>query len=311
MLRQKLLPAMLAILPATGALTSQTTDVYAATEPCATRPGSAAPARSHWYYRINRGDNHRCWYLSSLEARSVRRGASVVRRNFTSRRTRPTQHASESEIDARTPSRMEPTKAALALEQAMVEAFAARWPDLPEYEPLDVHTVATRSYIEDPGVHADQISLVSVVDGKRARQQQQTSAVFEPVILAGALMTGLLVAGGVFRLTRRHRRTYSRNQRCSSANQLDRRADELARFTEPNGNGLTPETRGDRPVWHASTPTDPAEDFARSLRQLTRGLQLVLAGRVSRRSFSARTRTAMVTLATQPTVGAASAKRLA
>jgi hypothetical protein len=230
MLRQKLLPAMLAVLPATGALTSQTTDVYAATEPCATRPGSTAPARSHWCYRINRGDNHRCWYLSSLEARSVRRGASVVRRNFLGRRTRPTQHASDSEIDARTPSaQMEPTKAALALEQAMVEAFAARWPDLPEYEPLDVHTVATRSYIEDPGVHADQISLVSVVDGKRARKQQQTSAVFEPVILAGALMTGLLVAGGVFRLTRRHRRTYSRDQRCSSTNQLDRRADELAR----------------------------------------------------------------------------------
>ena len=313
MLRQKLLPAMLALLPATGALTSQTTDVYAATEACATRPGSKAPAGSHWYYRINRGDNHRCWYLSSLEARSVRRGASVVRRNFISRRTRPTQHVSESEIDARTPSaQMQPTTAALTLEKATVEAFAARWPDRPEYEPLDVHTVVTRSYIEDPGVvHADQISLVSVVDGKRARQQQQTSAVFEPVILAGALMTGLLVAGGVFRLTRRHRRTYSRDQRCSSANQPDRRADMLARFTEPNENGLIPETRGDRPVWHASTPTDPAEDFARSLRELTRGLQLVLAGRVSRRSFSARTRTAMVTLATQPTVGAAPAKRLA
>ena len=200
MLRQKLLPAMLALLPATGALTAQTTDVYAATEPCAIRPGSTAPAGSHWYYRINRGDNHRCWYLSSLEARSVRRGASVVRRNFLSRRTRPTQHVSESEIDARTPSaQMEPTKAALALEQAMVEAFAARWPDLPEYEPLDAHTVATRSYIEDPGVHADQISLVSVVDGKRAGQRQ-ASAVFEPVILGGALMTALLVAGGVFRL---------------------------------------------------------------------------------------------------------------
>jgi hypothetical protein len=307
MLRQKLLPAMLALLPATGALTAQTTDVYAATEPCATRPGSAAPAGSHWYYRINRGDNHRCWYLSSLEARSVRQGASVVRRNSLSRRTRPAQYASESEINARTPAaQMEPTTAALALEQATVEAFAARWPDLPEYEPLDVHTVATRSYIEDLGVvHADQISLVSVVDGQRPRQQQQTSAVF----VAGALMTGLLVAGGVFRLTRRHRRTYSRD--LASTNQPDRRADMLARFTEPNENGLTPETRSERPVWHPSTPTVPAEDFERSLRELTRGLQLVLAGRVSRRSFSARTRTAMVSLATQPTVGAASAKRFA
>ena len=38
MLRQKLLPAMLALLPATGALTAQTTDVYAATEPCGSGP---------------------------------------------------------------------------------------------------------------------------------------------------------------------------------------------------------------------------------------------------------------------------------
>jgi hypothetical protein len=248
MLRQKLLPAILVMLPATGALTAQTTIVEASTEPCRTRPGSTAPAGSHWYYRINRGDNHRCWYLSSQEVRSVRRGASVVRHNFISRRRRLAQYESGSEIDARMASaQMKPAVAALALEQAAVEAFAARWPDLPQYAPLDVRRVATTSYTKDPAMHADQISLVSLVDGKRAGQQQ-TSAIFEPVILGGALMTVLLITGGVFRLTRRHGRTYSRDQRA-------------------------------------------------------------VAGHVSRRSFSARTRAVVVSQATQPTVGAASAKR--
>jgi len=310
MLRQKLLPAILVMLPATGALTAQTTIVEAATEPCRTRPGSAAPAGSHWYYRINRGDNHRCWYLSSQEARSARRGASVVRRNFISRRTPVARHGNESEIDARPSSpEVKPTEAALALEQTTLDAFAARWPDAPEYKPLDVRTVATMSFTKDPAMHADQIALVSVVDGKRAGQQQ-APAVFEPVILGGALMTALLVAGGVFRLTRRHRRTSSRDQPCASANQLERPADVLARFSDPDGNSLTPETRGDRSVWHAPTLTDPAEDFERSLRELTRDLQLVLAGRVSRRSFSPRTRP-MVSQPTYPTGGAASVKRLA
>jgi hypothetical protein len=310
MLRQKLLPAILVILPATGALTAQTTIVEATTEPCRTRPGSVAPAGSHWYYRINRGDNHRCWYLSSQEARSVRRGASVVRRNF-SRRTRLARHESESEIDARMASaQMKPTDAALALEQATLEAFAARWPDLPEPEPLDVRKVATTSYTKDPAMRARQISLVPVVDGKRAGQQQ-APAVFEPAILGGALMTVLLITGGVFRLTRRHGRTYSRDQRYASADRPHWRAGVLAGFAEPTGNGSPPETRHHRPVRPTSTVTDPGEDLETSLRELTRDLQRAVAGHVSRRSFSARTRTAVVSPPTHPTVGAASAKRFA
>jgi hypothetical protein len=259
MLRQKLLPAILVILPATAALTAQTTIVEATTEPCRTRPGSTAPAGSHWYYRINRGDNHRCWYLSSQEVRSVRRGASVVHRNSISRRKRIAQYESESEIDARMASaQMKPAVAALALEQAAVEAFAARWPDLPGYEPLDVRTVATTSYTKDPAMRADQISLVSVVDDKGAGRQQ-ASAVFEPVILGGALMTVLLITGGVFRLTRRHGWPYSCDQRYAFTDRPDR----------------------------------------------------AMVGHVLRRSFSARTRTAVVSQATHPTVGAAPAKRFA
>jgi hypothetical protein len=255
MLRQKLLPAILVILPATGALTAQTTIVEATTEPCRTRPGSTAPAGSHWYYRINRGDNHRCWYLSSQDVRSVRRGASAVRHNFINRRTRIAQYESESEIDERMASaQMKPAVAALALEQAAIEAFAARWPDLPKYERVDVRTVATMSYTKDPAMHPDQMSPVSVVDDRGT-----ASAVFEPVILGGALMTVLLITGGVFRLTRRHDWPYSRDRRYASTDRPDR----------------------------------------------------AVVGHVLRKSFSARTRTAVVSQATHPAVGATSAKRFA
>ncbi len=315
MLRQKVLPAILLILPAAGALTAQTTIVEATTEPCRTRPGSVAPAGGHWYYRINRGDNHRCWYISSqrVGVRWARRGVSLGRSNFVGHRTNLSKQLApqESEIDERmTSAQMKPTEATLTLEQATLAAFTSRWPDLPELEAVDVRKVATTSYTEDPVMHADQIPLVFVADGKRAGQQQGP-AVFEPVILGGALMTVLLITGGVFRLTRRHVRTYSADQRYASADQPDWRAGVLAGFAEPSGNGSAPETRYHRPDRPILTVTDPGEDLETSLRDLTRDLQRAVARHVSRRSFSARTCTTVVSRATQPTIGAASAKRLA
>ena len=65
MLGQKVLPAILLLLPATFALTVHTTVVEAASTECKAKPDSAAPAGSRWYYRANRVDHSRCWFLSS------------------------------------------------------------------------------------------------------------------------------------------------------------------------------------------------------------------------------------------------------
>ena len=85
MLGQKVLPAILLLLPATFALTVYTTVVEAAPDQCKAKPDSAAPAGSRWYYRANGVDQSRCWFLSSRNVSvhsRLRQTASVTRGHF-------------------------------------------------------------------------------------------------------------------------------------------------------------------------------------------------------------------------------------
>jgi len=60
-------PALLLVVPATAALWASTEFVHAAEE-CRARPGSTAPPGNGWYYRINRTDHRRCWFLGAKNA---------------------------------------------------------------------------------------------------------------------------------------------------------------------------------------------------------------------------------------------------
>jgi len=42
----------------------------AANKDCLSSPGTTAPEGSHWYYRINRTNNRRCWYLGQQREKS-------------------------------------------------------------------------------------------------------------------------------------------------------------------------------------------------------------------------------------------------
>jgi hypothetical protein len=37
---------------------------------CLAAPGSPAPANSHWYYRTDRTQGRKCWYLRAVDGRS-------------------------------------------------------------------------------------------------------------------------------------------------------------------------------------------------------------------------------------------------
>jgi hypothetical protein len=66
MLESKILPTILIILPSSVfLLLAHPGAGKAAAEKCNTRPSSSAPQGTRWYYRVNRTDNRRCWYLSS------------------------------------------------------------------------------------------------------------------------------------------------------------------------------------------------------------------------------------------------------
>jgi hypothetical protein len=72
---KQLVPALLLVVPATSALWGGTGFVQA-TEECRARPGSTAPQGSGWYYRVNRADHRRCWFLGAKNASAhfARRG---------------------------------------------------------------------------------------------------------------------------------------------------------------------------------------------------------------------------------------------
>ena len=63
LLRRRLVPALLLVVPATAAV-SASTGIVQAVEECRLEPGWSAPSGSKWLSRINR-DHHRCWFLSS------------------------------------------------------------------------------------------------------------------------------------------------------------------------------------------------------------------------------------------------------
>jgi hypothetical protein len=68
--------AMLAMLFI--ALTPRAGGAESAGDDCVAKPNSAAPQGSHWYYRVDRAANRRCWFLGP-EGLKVRRAESPKR----------------------------------------------------------------------------------------------------------------------------------------------------------------------------------------------------------------------------------------
>jgi hypothetical protein len=60
-------PAILVILFAVVALAARPGTAESAADECVTKHGSEAPDGSHWYYRIDRANNRRCWFLGPVD----------------------------------------------------------------------------------------------------------------------------------------------------------------------------------------------------------------------------------------------------
>src|SRR5262249_57837993 len=68
-------PIILVVPIVTILSTPQTSVAEPAADECKTAPGSSAAPGSHWYYRISRADQRRCWFLGpeGMKARSQAR----------------------------------------------------------------------------------------------------------------------------------------------------------------------------------------------------------------------------------------------
>jgi hypothetical protein len=306
MLRQKLLPAILVVLPGTAALMAQSTLVEATVDECKTRPSSATPPGTHWYYRVNRAHNQHCWYLSSAGAVVRARGAIAnAHRHLARRITRVLQKQSP-QYDRRlhpqtasvqmTPARTVPAAAALpepsAPERATPTDFAARWPELSKSQDLNAREVATISYAEtSPAADADQQMPLSwpIADADSAGSQQ--ASVSEPasasVFLGGASVMAFLLAGGIFDLVRRSRRTRSPDRAREAADRAGQWRHMLAGFDKSARPRLPAGAPRNASASRAPRPTDPMDD----IKTLLRALQRADAASYPPRSFAPAART--------------------
>ncbi len=290
MLEREILPATLIVLSATILLTAQVSFSEATTDGCKNMPSSSAPPGSHWYYRVNRADNRHCWYLSS-EGMKVRWHAGRAGSHDASPIPVP-QRKSAAEIGRATPSKVatdEPVFPKPSIhEHPTATDFAARWRELPKSHDLDASELAVvgGSYADrHPAMDAeDQMSLRwPVISAERTglTQDSTSQATFGSVFLIGAfVVASVLLAGGVFKRAGPRHRTDRRDHRTAS------RQHGHEDCAETTGRWSRAETRHDAAVQRTPTPTDPAHDLKKSLRELMDDLQRAEGANDSLRSFA-------------------------
>ena len=270
MLRKKILPVLLMLLPATIALSVHPNVVEAASNECKAKPDAVAPAGSHWYYRVSRVDQSRCWFLSSRNV-SVHSRLSQTAAADRSHVITPTGEAlvtqQDGQIGPQKASAIEPAGERLASGQTIVPQIA---PDPPPSDELLARKVATIPY--RLSVASTQPRSDALVQANPSGAQASSGvANFNLVFLGAALATSLSLAGGIFHLTRRVRlRDYALAYRPNAdertntrppepvVDSLEEAEQQLCSMRQPTGRqpiGLT------------------ADDLNRSVRELRRNLE--------------------------------------
>jgi hypothetical protein len=195
MRRTKILPAILAMVPAVVFLSADARLSAPAAEVCKTKPGSSTPPGSHWYYRINRGDKRHCWFLSSVELHVLRGDQAQT--------SVPAEDATSAAVG--------PPVASDSPPQTTGEIdFSARWPEnLPRIEDASFVEPASRiSGYADPQPATETATEPPVrwpaVETTDVRTASIGEIALDYISLAGLIATAsLLLAGWTAKFVRR------------------------------------------------------------------------------------------------------------
>lgn len=297
---QRILPAILVVIPAAIVATAQASKSAPAVEQCKTKPGLSAAGGTHWYYRFDHVAKRRCWYLGLASAgqhagintnTSDTSEASAVASAPPVPPQKPvalqTLQALPGQVANVPPPQLASTAAVPHVElsvrdQQNAADFAARWSDLPKLQDVSsgIAPSADLSRPELSGLrssYADnsadeeappQIPVTwPVVEAVSAPPDDSSVFALPPAFLVGAVAIALVfITGWAFRHIR-SRRIYVVPS-CAEA----------VSGHYPQGN--KPDTMGSggasarRAVARRRpTPTDPARDLKASLGELMRDLQ--------------------------------------
>jgi hypothetical protein len=228
MLSNRLMPALLIVLPTTTLLAAQATFSAAAAE-CKLKPGPSAPRGEHWYWRVDRATNQRCWFLATREAVH----SQAARPAISYRRVRPhkvlsTAHAErDGKLDRQTSAAPAPAAAPASAGLSATEAagpvfagdsaseqeladFSARWPELQRVGDLEAPVVTTTmSYTDEPAAVAAPVGIQAKPDARPPSRDENAT----PGLRGALLIALLLLAGGGITLVRRLDRPACRGDR--------------------------------------------------------------------------------------------------
>jgi hypothetical protein len=267
-------PAILILPLASMSATAQTRLAEPAADECKTKPDSPAPAGSHWYYRVNRTDQRQCWYLGP-QSRKVRSQAREDTARTPAREIAP-------EMMTRTmPAQTEPTQTPVAEGGPQSAAADYVWPTFAPpkaSEPAaDQPPLMSNSAPQaQPPTAAQEESVWPVLtEAERAALPDTQSTPWSAFVI-GAL--ALLFAGAIFKLARRHTRSYRGDRwRMARPRLSQRRRSYASRVAARPNQGARRSAVGTQHDDALLRPTsiDPAE--ARSLHKLMRELERTAA----------------------------------
>jgi hypothetical protein len=295
---QRILPAILVVIPAAVVATVHGGRSEPAVDQCRTRPGLATAQGTHWYYRLDHVTRRQCWYLGSASAgRHANASAPEVSAVAPMVPVPPQKPAAAGTPQAPQwqAADMTPQEVVSAAAVSLVELpvrneqdaadFATRWPNLPLTDISSVNFAkenqigagASRlssSYAEksaDEDALPDMPLTWPVVEAATARPGTSIAAAVEPLYLAGgAVMALLFLAGWSFGQVR-GRRIY-----VAPAPTVSAPIAAKGRQSSPDGHDSTIErgvvARTRSAVRSRPTPTDPARDLKKSLGELMRDL---------------------------------------
>jgi len=201
--------------------TAQPSFAEPAADECKTEPGSSAPAGSHWFYRINRADQRRCWFLGpeNMKVRSqAREGQSYMSLpKRTPRRENAVETAREKPLSVAQKTSLE---VASAETNRAAADFAASSADLSKTPDLDARgpTTTNDNYAEahERPEAQKEMPLLSPIPIEAARAglgDPARESASGALVLVGVLAMVLLCAGAIFKLARRHTQAVRRDRR--------------------------------------------------------------------------------------------------
>jgi len=277
-----LLSAILFIPLGTVLVTAQTSLAEPASDECKTKPGSSAPPGSHWYYRIDRTDQRRCWFLGPEGAYARSQARETASKVTSSTRTPPREKPVEA---ARAiPAPMEGAQR-IVLDPAATELRRVAAADVPAPSDVDARertTISNNSTAPREQTEAREempLKRPVLTEAKHAELQDPAAEITPiAVFLVGGLMV-LLCAGVVFKLARRKTQSYRRDRRVVSSRARRLHPGEKMRVNMSDTAARSKEFARRTVSGTRQRPpsVDPAHDIKASLRKIMDDLQRVAA----------------------------------